>query len=217
VHGPVSVRTIRCVTSPTQLKVFCVHSKTVTAFLFSLPPPPPGCCGTPRDADLSVLPLYPAEMEGMGQPGAYTFPSVLHFLHREHNKFEREKKWWVAEKAELLVSRWCLHCTALTGGGSVSLYTPRKFAPGLPAAIVTCHESCRMSEVVSIFHCFPPPSPPLPFSLSHIVPDLPSSVSFQTRLSFLEGQRLGEANLKRDLLRRIKVPTTLPPHAPCCV
>eukprot|EP00037_Helgoeca_nana_P019536 m.191034 g.191034 ORF g.191034 m.191034 type:complete len:667 (-) comp24907_c0_seq1:101-2101(-) len=70
----------------------------------------------------------PSEMEGMGQPGAYTFPSVLHFLHREHNKFEREKKWWVAEKAELL-----------------------------------------------------------------------------TRLSFLEGQRLGEANLKRDLLRRIKM------------
>lgn len=63
-----------------------------------------------------------------GGGGQFTFPSVLHFLHREHVKFERERKWWLAEKAEL-----------------------------------------------------------------------------QARISFLEGQRLGEANLKRDLLRRIKM------------
>mmetsp|Transcript_35765 Transcript_35765/g.93546 ORF Transcript_35765/g.93546 Transcript_35765/m.93546 type:complete len:667 (+) Transcript_35765:182-2182(+) len=67
-------------------------------------------------------------MESGGVPGGYTFPAVLHFLHREHNKYERERKWWLAEKAEL-----------------------------------------------------------------------------QARIAFLEGQRLGEANLKRDLIRRIKM------------
>eukprot|EP00041_Stephanoeca_diplocostata_P025301 m.659051 g.659051 ORF g.659051 m.659051 type:complete len:654 (-) comp22721_c0_seq7:1665-3626(-) len=66
--------------------------------------------------------------EASSENGPFTFPSVLHYLHREWIKFERERKWWLAEKAEL-----------------------------------------------------------------------------QARIAFLEGQRLGEANLKRDLLRRIKM------------
>ena len=47
-------------------------------------------------------------MESAASAGAgedpLTFPSVLHFLHREWRRFERERNMWELEKAELKVS-----------------------------------------------------------------------------------------------------------------
>jgi hypothetical protein len=89
----------------------CSGPRVLTLLL--LPPPLPCHSTITMDA--------PGGPGGSSVGGQLTFPSVLQFLHREHTKFERERKWWLAEKAELQVCS-CHptpsppHITWLTGG-----------------------------------------------------------------------------------------------------
>ncbi|MBN3320216.1 STRN protein, partial [Atractosteus spatula] len=138
--------------------------------------------------------------EGGGGEAAraqYSIPGILHFLQHEWARFEVERAQWEVERAELQLP-WQPGESERGRGWHSHGCRLLEFTPGHDPAEPRC--AIKQNEFLSPLYVSTLEG--LPFQIAQFDS---SAVGKPAQIAFLQGERKGQENLKKDLVRRIKM------------